>query len=164
MFFVFFFKQKTAYEMRISDWSSDVCSSDLEVGRNLGVSTIWQGHNTLTRYLFGFADAAQKARWLPELARGRTTVSVAISEPGVGAHPKHLGTTAIRHGERWRLDGRKAYVTNGSLAGLFAVLAVSGEADGRKQYSVFMVERGTPGLSFGEGHVGDRLMPAGQRY
>src|SRR3546814_681948 len=35
-FFIFFFKQKTAYEMRISDWSSDVCSSDLERGRELG--------------------------------------------------------------------------------------------------------------------------------
>src|SRR3546814_8232582 len=34
-FFVFFFKQKTAYEMRISDWSSDVCSSDLEVAEQL---------------------------------------------------------------------------------------------------------------------------------
>src|SRR3546814_2307130 len=39
MFFVFFFKQKTAYEMRISDWSSDVCSSDLTVGAMLIGST-----------------------------------------------------------------------------------------------------------------------------
>src|SRR3546814_7618778 len=37
--FVFFFKQKTAYEMRISDWSSDVCSSDLRVGKE-GVITV----------------------------------------------------------------------------------------------------------------------------
>src|SRR3546814_11715638 len=36
LYFFFFFKQKTAYEMRISDWSSDVCSSDLAVGRELG--------------------------------------------------------------------------------------------------------------------------------
>src|SRR3546814_8342548 len=35
VFFIFFFKQKTAYEMRISDWSSDVCSSDLYVNRNM---------------------------------------------------------------------------------------------------------------------------------
>lgn len=130
-------------------------------GRSLGVSTIWQGHNTLTRYLFGFADEAQKARWLPELAEGRTTVSVAISEPGVGAHPKHLSTTAVRSDGRWRIDGRKAYVTNGPMAGIFAVLAVTAEEAGRKRYSMFLVERGTPGLSFGEGHVGDRLRPSG---
>src|SRR3546814_8587104 len=37
----FFFKQKTAYEMRISDWSSDVCSSDLAVGKNRGKPEIW---------------------------------------------------------------------------------------------------------------------------
>ncbi|MFN4087686.1 MAG: acyl-CoA dehydrogenase family protein [Alphaproteobacteria bacterium] len=133
----------------------------VEVGRNLGVSTIWQGHNTLTRYLFGFADAAQKTRWLPRLAAGDTTVAVAISEPGVGAHPKHLSTRATPTADGWRLDGRKAYVTNGPLAGLFAVLAVTGEDAGRKRYSVFLVERGTPGLSFGEGHVGERLLPAG---
>src|SRR3546814_1948565 len=36
MFFCFFFKQKTAYEMRISDWSSDVCSSDIDLGKGLG--------------------------------------------------------------------------------------------------------------------------------
>src|SRR3546814_7728327 len=40
LFLFFFFKQKTAYEMRISDWSSDVCSSDLHVAR-LGVDAIW---------------------------------------------------------------------------------------------------------------------------
>ena len=131
------------------------------VGRNLGVSTIWQGHNTLTRYLFGFANESQKAKWLPRLATGETTVAVAISEPGVGAHPKHLTTRATRAGNRWRLDGRKAYVTNGPLASLFAVLAVSGEEGGRKRYSVFLVERDTPGLGFGEGHVGERLLPAG---
>lgn len=130
-------------------------------GRNLGVSTIWQGHNTLTRYLFGFANEAQRRRWLPRLAAGETTVAVAISEPGVGAHPKHLSTTATRTDGGWRLDGRKAYVTNGPLAGLFAVLAASGQADGRKRYSMFLVERGAAGLSFGEGHVGDRLLPAG---
>src|SRR3546814_8379365 len=39
----------------------------VEVGRNLGVSTIWQGHNTLTRYLFGFADAARSEEHTSEL-------------------------------------------------------------------------------------------------
>src|SRR3546814_3424822 len=38
--FIFFFKQKTAYEMRISDWSSDVCSSDL--GYSIGIKELWQ--------------------------------------------------------------------------------------------------------------------------
>src|SRR3546814_14003292 len=40
VFFFFFFKQKTAYEMRISDWSSDVCSSDLEIGDALGCGEV----------------------------------------------------------------------------------------------------------------------------
>src|SRR3546814_6042112 len=45
--FFFFFKQKTAYEMRISDWSSDVCSSDLQIAYSLSKSALWQATATL---------------------------------------------------------------------------------------------------------------------
>src|SRR3546814_6440643 len=44
-YFIFFFKQKTAYEMRISDWSSDVCSSDLGTGEGFRVEASWQHRN-----------------------------------------------------------------------------------------------------------------------
>src|SRR3546814_3875288 len=61
--FVFFFKQKTAYEMRISDWSSDVCSSDLGRGEGLGSEGQCQGQSRL-----GPAGAAERDDNL--LARG----------------------------------------------------------------------------------------------
>src|SRR3546814_2404778 len=82
----FFFKQKTAYEMRISDWSSDVCSSDL-IGRagNMGVGRIAQGragHFALGRFgnqVYAAADTAatrrravqERARAIDDLHRGK---------------------------------------------------------------------------------------------
>jgi acyl-CoA dehydrogenase len=73
-------------------------------------------------------------------------VAVAISEPGVGAHPKHLATRAEPAGDGWCITGEKAWVSNGPLAAVFVVLAVMAEAAGRKRYGAFLVPRGTKGL------------------
>jgi acyl-CoA dehydrogenase len=81
------------------------------------------------------------------MAAGRLTLSVAISEPGVGAHPKHLRATAERSADGWRLTGEKTFLTNGPIAGLFVVVACSGMRDGRKQFSAFLVPRDCPGLT-----------------
>src|SRR3546814_2700456 len=63
-YFIFFFKQKTAYEMRISDWSSDVCSSDLFADRFDGFSI---GSNDLTQLVLGVdRDSAELANLFDE--------------------------------------------------------------------------------------------------
>ena len=131
-------------------------------GRNLGLAVAWQSHNTLSRFFFaGFGSPEQKAKWLPELAAGRITPAVAISEPGAGAHPKHLKTEAVPDGDAFRLSGEKAYVTNGPIAGVFIVVAVSAIEAGRKRFTAFLVEKGIPGLSFTQaGHV-EGLYPVG---
>ena len=95
-------------------------------GGNLGFASAWLGHCLTARFfLQRFASPAQQARWLPLIARGEATLAIAISEPGAGAHPKHLTSTARREGDAWRLAGEKAYVTNGPIAAAFVVLAVS---------------------------------------
>ena len=131
-------------------------------GGNIGVATTWQAHLLQARFLIQrHADEDQAAALLPRLAAGETTTAVAISEPGAGAHPKKLSTRARRDGEDWILDGEKAYVTNGPLAGIFIVLAVSAEEAGRKRFSAFLVPRESAGLSLaGDGGV-DWLHPAG---
>src|SRR3546814_11996356 len=61
-YFFFFFKQKTAYEMRISDWSSDVCSSDLEdIVASQIVGTAWDGGRAVVAYEFYRRDALAAA-------------------------------------------------------------------------------------------------------
>ena len=119
----------------------------VEAGQSTGLAGVWGGHLMMARwFLAGFGSAAQQARYLPEVASGALTTGVAISESKVGAHPKLLTTTATREGASWRLDGEKSYVTNGDIAGLYVVLAITAIEGERKRYSFFLVPRGTPGL------------------
>ena len=130
-------------------------------GGNLGLASAWLGHCLTARFfLQRFASPAQQARWLPLIARGEATLAIAISEPGAGAHPKHLASTARREGDAWRLAGEKAYVTNGPIAAAFIVLAVSDVEAGRKRFSAFLVPRDTPGLTLVPGPEVDFLRPA----
>ena len=108
----------------------------------------WTGRQLVARYFIcGFGDAAQRAALLPQLARGEALIAIAISEPGVGAHPKHLTTRADLDGENVRITGRKAWVSNGPDASHFVVLAISGMDGDRKRYSAYLVPRETTGLT-----------------
>ena len=108
----------------------------------------WAGRQFVGRYFIcGFGNAAQRAMLLPLLSRGEALIAIAISEPGVGAHPKHLATRAEPDGDGVRITGRKAWVTNGPTATHFIVLAISEIVEGRKRYSAYLLPRDTPGLS-----------------
>ncbi|MEP7296645.1 MAG: acyl-CoA dehydrogenase family protein [Burkholderiales bacterium] len=80
------------------------------------------------------------------MARGAKIVALAISEPNVGAHPKHLSCFASRRDAHWQLDGEKAFVSNGPAADAVVVLAVTGEAGGRKVFDAFVVDTDAAGL------------------
>lgn len=120
-----------------------------------GLVMSWLGHNLMGRLLVqNIGTTAQKEAWLPEIATGEVTVAVAISEPGAGAHPKFLTSTATRDGDTFKINGEKAFVTNGPIAGLFVVLAITAETDGRKEFSAFLV----PGGSYSSGGITIRPM------
>ncbi|HJS84203.1 MAG TPA: acyl-CoA dehydrogenase family protein [Acetobacteraceae bacterium] len=111
----------------------------------LGLGAAFAVRQMVARFfILGFGTEAQRAAWR------RATAAVAISEPGVGAHPKHLATRAEPVGEGWRITGEKAWVSNGPLAAVFIVLAIMAEEAGRKRYGAFLVPLGTPGLSVKE--------------
>jgi acyl-CoA dehydrogenase len=108
----------------------------------LGVGGVWGGRQMVGRWFIdGFGTDAQKAAWL-----GRTA-AVSISEPKVGAHPKLLTTRAERIGASWRITGEKAWTSNGPIADVLIVLAITAEVMGRKRYSMFLVPRGSAGLT-----------------
>ena len=108
----------------------------------LGVGGVWGGRQMVGRwFLRGFGTPEQQAAWL-----GRTA-AVAISEPKVGAHPKLLTTRAERTPAGWRLTGGKAWTSNGPIAEVLLVLAITAEDAGRKRYSFFLVPRNAPGLT-----------------
>src|SRR3546814_9981202 len=101
MFVLFFFKQKTAYEMRISDWSSDVCSSDLQRRRKLTV---------IKTPAVGSEHAVHQAPRLVEprritRKRGSLVMYEDRSEPAVPAMPAPLFNTVPQQGKHWLNSG-----------------------------------------------------------
>lgn len=111
------------------------------VATNIGIGS--QG------ILFDGTDA-QKERFLPRIADGSTISSFALTEPGVGSDAANVQTTARRVGDDYILNGTKRYITNAPEAGLFTVMARTGDAaSGAAGVSAFVVEAGSPGLSVG---------------
>jgi acyl-CoA dehydrogenase len=92
-------------------------------------------------------SAEQLARHMPGITSGRTITAVAITEPGAGSDVAGIRTTAGRDGGHWVLDGSKLFITNGVHGDLFFVAARTSPA--RHGISMFLVEKGTPGLSVG---------------
>ncbi|QLH69938.1 acyl-CoA dehydrogenase family protein [Rhodopseudomonas palustris] len=127
----------------------------------LGLATAFAGRQLIARFFIaGFASAAQRSELVPRIASGRGWAAVAISEPGAGAHPKHLQTTAEQQGDGYVINGRKAWITNGPVADLFLVLAITGVEQGRKRYGLFLLPRGTAGLTLTPMPSLDVLKPA----
>lgn len=120
-----------------------------------GVAGMWGGRQIVARwFIAGFGDADQRAAWLGRAA------SVAISEPRVGAHPKHLTTRAEPDGDGFRITGEKAWVSNGPSAEVFVVLAITSEQDGRKRYSALLVPRDAQGVTLNDMPAFDALRPS----
>lgn len=139
------------------------CRDMVRHGRSLGATLAWKAHCTLSHFaLVRLGDAAQKRKWLPRLARGDTMLAAAISEPGAGAHPKYLKARAEKLPDGgWRLDGDKAWITNGPSAGLFIVVAITGVTGGRKRFGAFLVPEDAPGLARTEAGAVEFLRPTG---
>jgi acyl-CoA dehydrogenase len=127
----------------------------------LGLASGFAARQMMARFFIGgFANAEQRATWLPRIAAGEVCAAVAISEPGAGAHPKHLQTAAERHGAGFVIRGRKAWVTNGPIADVFLVLAVIAVEDGRKRYGLFLIPKETSGLVIKPMPALDALAPS----
>jgi len=92
---------------------------------------------------------ALKERCLPGLARGKLA-AFAATEPDAGSDVLSMKTRAVRSGERYVLNGRKCFITNGSVADLITVYAYTDPDRGGRGISAFVVEKGTPGLQYGK--------------
>jgi acyl-CoA dehydrogenase len=125
---------------------------------SLGFASAWAGQSMVALVLDRKAGLPSAVK--AGVPTGETVISLAISEPSAGAHPKHLAATASRVSGGWKLDGEKAYVTNGPIASHLAVLAITDATSGRKQFSFFLVPTGTPGLTRIDHPQFDFLRPA----
>ncbi len=132
----------------------DTVSSALAVERiawgdgSLGLTVA--SHNSLcTAHILLFGNPDQKRRYLPRLARGEVLGAWCLTEPHAGSDAAAIRTRAERRGDRYVLNGTKNFVTQGSVAGVYVVLARTG-TEGPGGISAFVVDRDTPGLRVGK--------------
>lgn len=92
--------------------------------------------------IFAYGDQAQRQRWLPDMAAGRSIGCFGLTEAEGGSDPAAMRTRARRDGGDWVIDGAKLWITNGSIADVAVVWAQTDEG-----VCGFVVERGTPGFS-----------------
>ncbi|WP_435742009.1 acyl-CoA dehydrogenase family protein [Nocardioides sp. SYSU DS0663] len=97
----------------------------------------------------------QKRRWLPAIISGEKTMAVAISEPDAGSAATDMRTTAKPTDGGFVLNGTKRWISNGGEADQYLVYCRLSDAPGAKGIGAVVVDKGTPGLSFGPG---ERLM------
>ena len=97
-----------------------------------------------------FGTEEQKKKYIPDLASGKKLGAFGLTEPGAGTDAQ---TKAVLDGDEWVLNGSKCFITNGSYADVYIVIAVTGVVEKRgrkmKEISAFIVEKGTPGFTFG---------------
>jgi alkylation response protein AidB-like acyl-CoA dehydrogenase len=92
----------------------------------------------------------QKRRWFPDLAAGRTLIAFALTEAEAGSDAVAARTRARRDGDDWVIDGSKRFISQGSVADLVTVFAVTAEDDATPRHqrlTCFVVEKGTDGFA-----------------
>jgi alkylation response protein AidB-like acyl-CoA dehydrogenase len=118
-----------------------------EMGRTLTPSPFLASSVLAATALTAAGSAAQKQRLLPKLAEGALVAALAVDE-GAKHRPSRIETTATRHANGFRLNGRKTFVVDGHVADLVIVAArTAGGRDDARGVTLFLVERGAAGLT-----------------
>jgi alkylation response protein AidB-like acyl-CoA dehydrogenase len=92
----------------------------------------------------------QKRRFLPDIASGKRLAAFALTEPEAGSDAAGIRTTALKDGDHYVLNGTKQWITNGGEAEVYTVIALTNPSKGPRGASAFIVEKGTPGFTFGK--------------
>jgi len=100
--------------------------------------------------VFRFGTEAQKEHFLVPYARGEKIGCYALTEPQAGSNAAALATRAVREGDRYRVNGTKAWITNGGVADAAIVYVNTDPSKGEKGITALVVERGTPGFKVGK--------------
>ncbi len=108
-------------------------------------------HNSLcTGHIRLAGSPEQKKRWVPRLARGEVLGAWGLTEPGSGSDAAAARTTAVKHGDHWILNGTKTFITQGSVGGIFVILASTTPERKQKGLTAFVLEKGMKGFRAGK--------------
>ena len=107
-------------------------------------------HNMVTGSIARFGNEQQRQRWVRKLASGKLLGAFSLSEAGAGSDAGSLQCRAERQGDSYILNGSKMWVTNGGEADIYLLMARTTPGIGSGGVSCFVVEKDTPGFSFGK--------------
>lgn len=120
----------------------EISKADSSVAVIVGVT------NSVCCYpILSFGTEEQKQKFLVPLAKGEELGAFCLSEPHAGSDASNLKTRAVADGDEYIINGTKSWVTNGGEAETHIVMAVTGETDGKKEVTAFIVEKDREGLS-----------------
>lgn len=129
----------------------DMAIATEELSRVCGGIAVCYAASALGTYpIVLFGNEEQKKKYLPDLAKGKTIAAFGLTEPEAGSDASAIKTTAVKKGDHYVLNGTKHFITNGGEAGVYTVVAMTDRTRGARGASAFIVEKGTPGFSFGK--------------
>jgi alkylation response protein AidB-like acyl-CoA dehydrogenase len=100
--------------------------------------------------LMDYGSEEQKRKYLPVIAAGKRLTAFALTEPTAGSDAAAIRTTAEKVDGGYVLNGTKQFITNGGEAEIYTIIALTDKAKGARGASAFLVEKDTPGFSFGK--------------
>jgi len=119
------------------------------VSGSLGLTI--EAHNSLAvGHIYNRGTEEQKRKYVIPLAKGEKIGAWALTEPTAGSDAGGMQTTAVPDKDGWVLNGTKLFITSGDVADPVVVMAVTDKTKKAKGISAFIVEKNTPGLSFGK--------------
>ncbi len=131
--------------------SLELCIAVEELSKAcLGVSTSYAANALGTYPILLYGSEAQKKKYLPDIAAGRKLAAFGLTEANAGSDASGIQTTAKTEGNEYVLNGTKQWITNGGEADVYSIIAITDKSKGARGASAFIVEKGTPGFTFGK--------------
>jgi len=129
----------------------NLCIATEELSRACGGIAVCYAASALGTFPIAlFGNAEQKKKYLPDLASGKKIAAFGLTEPEAGSDAANIKTTAKKEGNQYVLNGTKHFITNGGEAQVYTVIAMTDKTKGARGASAFIVEKGTPGFTFGK--------------
>ncbi|SMC71397.1 acyl-CoA dehydrogenase [Papillibacter cinnamivorans] len=97
-----------------------------------------------------YGTEEQKRKYLPDLLSGKKLGAFGLTEPNAGTDAAGQQTVAVDMGDHWKINGSKIFISGGGIAEVYVVFAMSDKSQGTKGITAFIIEKGTPGFSFGK--------------
>ena len=129
----------------------DLCIAAEQISRGCGGVGVSYAANALGAYpIILHGSDELKKQWLPHVAEGKMYAAFCLTEPGVGSDAGGINTVAVEDGDDYLITGTKQWITNGGVAGVYSVIAMTDKSRGPRGATAFVIDRESEGVSIGK--------------